>query len=502
MTNENEKALPATETPSSNTNDNQNKSMTQEELWEKCEKLAMNLDLKTEIRWRIMQRGYAGSPVPVEANILMITSRLLPRPMNGANISQSSSGKTKALDTALAFFPKTAYYKVDAGSEKILIYNEESFEHKTVIFSEADSLPEEGPGAAALRAIISDNKMSYEYVAKAKGKVEKFITKRIEKQGPTNCITTSTKRLSKQLGTRMLCLTIDDSAEQTRQVMRAIAERVNNPDIKHFAEDDFIALQLYIEKFGKKQVFIPIADELAEYIPPDQVRMRRDFEQFLTAIQASALLHQFKRETDKQGRIIATCQDYKYAAEVFGELFEELATESVTSHVRETVIAVQNICEQQGKSFATTNDIIEVLQVRSRNTINNRVKQALSAEFLINQNDGKGKQPYHLVLGVPLPEKQNVIPQVEEIESCKGVGNCLYHHIYDRTAVQASSTDSVLLSSENEENNELSSEVEQPNQNIVNHFKKFPMYDKPHQCDLQDSMFGLRCKLCGVFAPK
>ena len=43
--------------------------------------------------------------------------------------------------------------------------------------------------------------------------------------------------------------------------------------------------------------------------------MRRDFSRLIDLIKCSATLHQFQRETDEKGRIIATEQDYKIAKE-------------------------------------------------------------------------------------------------------------------------------------------------------------------------------------------
>lgn len=417
----------------SNKDNNTSTVPTQDELWKQVSAIALDPKLKETIRERIRSMGYAGSTIPVEANILMLTSRLLERPMNGANISQSSSGKTKALDTALAFFPKDAYYKIDAGSERVLIYTPESFEHKMIIFSEADSLPEDGPGAAALRAIISDNKMVYEYVTKAKKKGnEKFVTERIEKKGPTGCITTSTKHLPKQIATRMLTLTIDDSAEQTRAVMLAIADEINGAH-KEVDCDDFRQYQQYISLYGDHGVVVPIARELALRIPSDQVRMRRDFKQFIIAIQVSALLHQIQRARDNEGRIIATCDDYAYIVEVFGELFQELATDSVPPHIRDTVTAVEFLGGHD--KAVTVPELMKSLSIKSRSTINERVKVALKMELLIDEREHY-THPHKLRIGRPLPEETKILPAVEEITTCLHQG-CSIHPDSDSTGEQA-----------------------------------------------------------------
>jgi hypothetical protein len=67
--------------------------------------------------------------------------------------------------------------------------------------------------------------MSYEVVDKRNdGQIHVC---RIAKPGLTGLITTSTRPLGKQASTRMLTMSIPDSAEQTRLVLHAQADRAN-----------------------------------------------------------------------------------------------------------------------------------------------------------------------------------------------------------------------------------------------------------------------------------
>ena len=110
--------------------------------------------------------------------------------------------------------------------------------------------------------------------------------------GPSSLITTSTRSLAHQLGTRVLEVPIRDDADQTRDVMGAHAEDVMeddglpDPDLK-----PFIAVQRWLTAAGEPHVVVPFAAVLAEQLPPGQVRMRRDFRQLLTAIQAVAYIY-------------------------------------------------------------------------------------------------------------------------------------------------------------------------------------------------------------------
>ena len=138
-------------------------------------------------------------------------------------IAPSAAGKNRAVDAALELIPPEATYVVTAGSARALVYNGESFEHRVVIFSEADSIPEDGPAASAVRSIAADGRMVYEVVEK-NPKSGRHETRRIEKAGPTGLITTSTKSLGTQMGTRLLEITVRDDPDQTRQVIRLMPE--------------------------------------------------------------------------------------------------------------------------------------------------------------------------------------------------------------------------------------------------------------------------------------
>ena len=50
----------------------------------------------------------------------------------------SSSGKSFVLKNVLKLFPENAYYKLTSSSEKALVYSNESFEHRFLIYFEEE----------------------------------------------------------------------------------------------------------------------------------------------------------------------------------------------------------------------------------------------------------------------------------------------------------------------------------------------------------------------------
>ncbi|MCL0099934.1 hypothetical protein M1O55_03585 [Dehalococcoidia bacterium] len=366
-------------------------------------------DVLAQLKDAISATGFAGDARPAMMSYFAITSRLLQDPLNVAYISQSSSGKNAGVDASLPFFPKAAFYLVRASSPRALIYNDEQFTHRTVILTEADSLPEDGSAASAIRSLMSDGEMTYEVVEKSDD--GNHHVRKIVKQGPTGLITTSTRPLGDQASTRTLTVSISDSPEQTRMVMHAQADRANEAVVQPDFEP-WIALQRWLDLAGERRVVIPFAHKLADMIPATAVRMRRDFSQLLTVIKTNALLHQTQRERDVQGRIIATLDDYAAARWLLEEVFTTTVNE-VTPAIRQTVEAVTRLSKDG--STVTEQELVKELGL-VKSTINYRVRRAVKSGFLVNQTSQRGA-PAQLVVGGPVPNGCP-LPTTEELSLC------------------------------------------------------------------------------------
>jgi hypothetical protein len=377
--------------------------------FERAKDLLHAPDLLDRIRKAIAATGYAGNTTAPMIVYAAITSRLGDRPANLAVIAPSAAGKNRSVDAPLVLFPTTAYHIIKAGSARALVYGEADYRHRTVIVSEVDSIPEEGPAASAVRALAADNSMEYDVVERDES-TGKHAVRHIVKPGPTGLITTATKPVGWQLGTRMLPISVPDSAEQTRQVMHAHARSVNGEQ-PTFDAEPFVALQRWLELAGERRVYIPYADALAELVPDDQLRMRRDFRQLLTFIEAIALLHRCQRDCDEHGRIVATIGDYRMATELLTDAFTSAATGGVTPAVRETVVAVRTRYEASNEIPVRIATVAQELGL-SDNTAYYRVRQALRLQFIANEETRKG-HPAKLIPGNRLPDDRLALPEVE-----------------------------------------------------------------------------------------
>ena len=365
-------------------------------------------NILARIRTAMRARGYAGSLAPSMMAYVAITSTSLDAPLNMAFIAPSGAGKNRAVDEGRAFAPDDVVYEIKAGSATAVIYNDASFENKAVLFSEADSIPEEGAAASAIRNIASDNEMSYEVTIRDES-TGKFVVHRIVKPGPTSLLTTSTRSLRHQLNTRVLEVPIPDDANQTRAVMHAHAASVMPSAGTDIDLAPFIALQTWLRIKGERRIAVPFAQALADLLPAGAVRMRRDFRQLLTFIQSIAFLHQLTRERTPEGWVIASIDDYREARNLLAQIFDVSTSEGVTPAIREVVDAIE---EREEVSLA---ELAKRLKL-AKTTVNWRTQRAIRGGWLVNNETRKG-QPARFARGTPLPEEKSVMPTPEELSA-------------------------------------------------------------------------------------
>jgi hypothetical protein len=380
-----------------------------------AEGLLTEPDILAEVRATARARGWAGATDPVELSYCALMSRLLERPINLAIVSESGAGKSAALDAAMELHPPEAYVVVKAGSARVLIYSDQDYQHRTVVFSEADSIPDEGPAASAARALAADNRMEYD-VVELDPESNTWRTRHIIKPGPTGLITTSVKSLAAQMGTRLLEIAVDDSPQQTRAVLHAHADRVMpQPELPGVDAYWAYARWLAAETTALPGIAIPFAHDLARLVPDKAVRIRRDFRQLLALIEVHALLHAEQRARTPEGWLQADIEhDYAGARRLLEPIFEMIASEGLTVAIRQTIEAVKETDDMLGVSVA---ELCRRLGL-SRTTVNWRVRKALSGGWLVNVA-APGTRALLVARGAPLPSQRTALPTCEELADPK-----------------------------------------------------------------------------------
>ena len=318
------------------------------EAWALCRPLAEQPRILEAFADAYRDAGAVGEERNAKLLYLALTSRFLRRPVSVAVKGPSSGGKSFSVETMLRFFPPEAVYCVTAVSDRALAYTEADLQHRFLVIFEAAGMTGEF-ASYLVRSLLSEGRIVYEMVER---QPSGLTPRRIEKEGPTGLIVTTTAvRLHPENETRLLSLNVTDTRAQTRDVMRAIA----SPARTDFDPSAWIALQQWIAR-GEHRVEVPFAPALAEAIPPVAVRLRRDFGQLLNLVRAHAILHQATRERDGAGRILATLEDYAVVRELLADVLSEGVEATVSPAIRETVEAI-------GRIIAAGRDEVSVVQL-------------------------------------------------------------------------------------------------------------------------------------------
>ncbi len=367
-------------------------------------------DVLSRLATAMRATGYAGKLEPAVLAYVALTSRVLEEcPINLALVGEPAAGKNATLDAALAFVPPEAVYTFTASSPTAMVYANQEFRHRVVIFREADSIPDRGPAAAAIRALTEVNMLRYEVTIRGPrtGSLETWL---IEKAGPTGLITTSIRPLAPQLYTRLLPVYVvnNDDRLTTYQVILAKADRASRR-LPPLDVEPFLAFQRWLANAGGHRVIVPFARALARAMGECslELRTRRDFGALLSCVKTIALLRQRHRQRAVPGgEIEATTDDYRLARELLIDSFSKVAAEGLSAAIRELV---EKITE---KEEITRVELGERLP-KPRSTLYYQVAKALELELLTEERRS-GKR--FLRRNGPLPHERLPLPEVEEVE--------------------------------------------------------------------------------------
>jgi hypothetical protein len=418
-------AQPVAETEPASTPANQT-SETTDQLWEQCADLAMEPRILDRFSEDLERAGATGEDRIGKLLFLSVTSRFLDQPVSIVVKGESSGGKSEMVVRVLSFFPKAAYLKITAMSEKVLAYDTENIKHRMLVITEAAALHSEF-ASYLLRCLLSEGCIDYRVVEKKNGE---HGCRYFSREGPTGLILTTTRiRIHPENETRLLSVAINESPEQSRKVLKKIAERAGAPTLPRGLPDfeTWRALHKWIE-LQEHRVEIPYADILHELFPITATRIRRDFGLILNLIKSHSILHQATRERSSEGWIIATVDDYSVVRDLVDDLIAESLEASIAPAVRETVDTVrkltseyrlkQNELSRDGKAEMPVAITLKILAAElgiDKSTTSRRARQAIDAGYLINFQDRRGR-PMDLRIGEPMPSDRSVLPTAADVQ--------------------------------------------------------------------------------------
>lgn len=361
----------------------------------------------------ISECGLVGESALAQLVYLVITSRLLDKPVSLGVKGLSSSGKSFVVETTLGFFPPRAVLAMTAMSQKALIYTKEDLRHRTLVLYEVEALREgndEDQTAYFVRSLLSEGRIDYHVTVRSPEKGEGFVTRKITKEGPTGLIFTTTKaQIHRDNETRVISATSDDSTEQTARILVSMAAGISESvDLTVWLQ-----LQEWLE-CAERRVVIPYAVTLAKLVQPTAVRLRRDFKAVLGLIQAHAILHQRTRERDAEGRIVATWDDYEQVRRLVAPLISEGVRMAVSLATRETVDAVIELAPTNPDGVMGT--VLAAKLKLDPSAARRRLEVAERGGWVVNQED-RSRRPGRWAVGEQLPTREQILPPAERVQA-------------------------------------------------------------------------------------
>jgi len=125
-----------------------------------CQDLAKGRNILDAFARDLTRTGFAGEERAAKLLYLVLTSRLLDRPVSVAVKGPSSAGKSYLVQQVLRFFPEHAYYALTAMSERALAYSQEPLVHRFLVIYEAEGL-QGGIASYLLRSLLTEGRLRY-----------------------------------------------------------------------------------------------------------------------------------------------------------------------------------------------------------------------------------------------------------------------------------------------------------------------------------------------------
>lgn len=272
--------------------------------------------------------GIAGEKDLCRQLYIIMTSRILNKPLSGIVFGASSSGKSYLIETVSKLMPQESVLQAHDITDEALYYLEPgALEHRIVIAGERIEDKNNRRGKAedntkALREMLASGKLSK--LVTTKDKDGKPVACRIEQAGPIVYLESTTSTgIHDEDATRLLPLVTDESYQQTEMIIDAMRKNAMGQTGSDKLKESIILKHQTAQRILRPaRVHIPYVHSLN--LPYGVVSTRRAFEQLLSMIKAVALLRQYQKEAIEENGVLtikADDGDYEIVYPLIMEIF-------------------------------------------------------------------------------------------------------------------------------------------------------------------------------------
>jgi len=288
--------------------------------------------------------------------------------------------------------PEDVLYFSRITAQSLYYMGKDGLVNKLLVIDEASGSDE---AEYSIRTLQSRKKLSMAVVMKdpstGKQRTKFFIV-----DGPIAYLDSSTSYSNPENENRCFTLTLDESTDQTKRIMNAhIQKRINRTE---FGIKEIIGKHHNAQRVLRPlKVIIPFAGKIE--FPAHFLRARRDFDRFLSLMEASAFLHQYQRNiiSTQEGEMIeATLKDYEIAyslqSEVIGSSLSELnpLCKGVYDTIKENILRISKETRKPLDQVDFTRKDVRVWTMKQDHIIKDTMRELESLEYLGKRISGTG----------------------------------------------------------------------------------------------------------------
>ncbi|MEI8022314.1 MAG: HTH domain-containing protein, partial [Schlesneria sp.] len=186
---------------------------------------------------------------------------------------------------------------------------------------------------------------------------------------------------------RCLVLHSDERPEQTRKILLADAKQVKGESTGERRDQVRKEFQCLHRLLVPLEVVIPYAERLAELFPDEPLEVRRSFGHLTSMVQTITLLHQYQRERDEVGRIVAQPDDYFLARLLLDEVFGQSLGRKASEGLKRFVVRVRKFTGEH-----TAKELAQAMNMSER-TAREHLTELLERGVITQSTQARGPIP-------------------------------------------------------------------------------------------------------------
>jgi len=325
------------------------------------------------------QTGIIGEENNRKMLFVVASSYKMPYPLHAMVMASSGCGKSHIINKIASCMPQEDLFDTTSITSKSLYYyTDKQLNKKLTVIQDFDGLDEEA--RLAFREIQSYKMLKRSTVSKDKYGNIKSVKKNVNAH-LASLVATTKMEIYQDNESRTIMLGIDESMEQTMRIIKRQNQTkagITNSEKEHEAKQ---LLRNCMRVLKSYQVVNPYADKIE--LPLDAKMLRRLNEQFQDFICQIALLHQYQRKTDTQGRLIATKDDVSLATHLFFDAII-LKVDELNGSVRQFFDRLKEYVKGQpsGSTYKFTQKEIRQYMKLSNTPVNNYIRLLLEMEYI------------------------------------------------------------------------------------------------------------------------